>query len=418
MAVRYVILIILLLSSALYCRSQELTDIDEELAEPFNPVDSILVIEKADTLPSTSPVEPSDTVAAPKKDNFIKAFIRQLIGGNADKTFEKPIDFSFAVTPSYTREASFGIGGMITGLYRLDHTDSIMQPSDVSFIANASLTGFYNFMLKGNTNFKGRHSRLIYDVAFSNKPLDFWGISYDACVSNAMIKYTRRQLKFNADYIYKISSALYVGATLNLNYSFISSIDDMSYLQGQKDSYFFTGVGLSLQYDTRDFVLNPSRGLYFMLKEVVYPRPFGNAGKTYFSTTLIFDYYCKLWKGGVLAVDLYGLYNGDDVPWPLRAELGAGGARMRGYYAGRYTDNNQVNLQLELRQRIYGRLGAVVWGGCGTVFPSFSGFKWSHLLFNYGLGLRFEFKHNVNLRVDYGFGKHTGGFVFSVAEAF
>ena len=71
---------------------------------------------------------------------------------------------------------------------------------------------------------------------------------------------------------------------------------------------------------------------------------------------------------------------------------------VRGYYAGRYTDNNQVNLQLELRQRIYGRLGAVVWGGCGTVFPSFRGFKWSHLLFNYGLGLRFEFKHNVNLR--------------------
>ena len=56
MAVRYVILIILLLSSALYCRSQELTDVDEELAEPFNPVDSILVIEEADTLPSTSPV--------------------------------------------------------------------------------------------------------------------------------------------------------------------------------------------------------------------------------------------------------------------------------------------------------------------------------------------------------------------------
>ena len=119
-----------------------------------------------------------------------------------------------------------------------------------------------------------------------------------------------------------------------------------------------------------------------------------------------------------MAVDLYGQYNGENVPWPLRAELGAGGARMRGYYAGRYTDNNQVNLQIELRQHIYGRLGAVVWGGCGTVFPSFNGLKWSHLLYNYGLGLRFEFKHNVNLRVDYGFGKQTGGFVFSVAEAF
>ena len=32
--------------------------------------------------------------------------------------------------------------------------------------------------------------------------------------------------------------------------------------------------------------------------------------------------------------------------------------------------------------------------------------------------LRIEFKHNVNTRVDYGFGKDTGGFVFNFAEAF
>ena len=37
---------------------------------------------------------------------------------------------------------------------------------------------------------------------------------------------------------------------------------------------------------------------------------------------------------------------------------------------------------------------------------------------NYGLGLRVEFKHNVNIRIDYGFGKDTGGFVFQFAEAF
>ena len=287
MRVQLTILMILLLSCSLLCRAQETKEINTTFVEPVEPVDSL------QPLPATV-----DTAVVPKKENFLKAFIRQLLGGNKDKTFEKPIDFSFAIAPSYTREASFGIGGMITGLYRLDRTDSVMQPSDVSFIANASLTGFYNFMLKGNTNFKGNRSRLIYDVAFSNKPLDFWGISYDACATNAMIKYTRRQLKFNTDYTYKISSAFYIGATLNLNYSYISSIDDISYLQGQKDSYFLTGVGLSLQYDTRDFVLNPRSGIYVMLKEVVYPGVLGNAGQNYFSTTLIFNYYCKLWRDG------------------------------------------------------------------------------------------------------------------------
>lgn len=354
----------------------------------------------------------------PRKENVLKRFIGQLIGGNKDKTFEKPIDFSFMIAPSYNREASFGLGAVVTGLYRLDRSDSIMQPSDIQFFANASLTGCYSFILKGNNNFKYNKSRLTYDILFQNKPLDFWGISYDACSVNPMTYYTRRQLKFTADYVYKITPAFHMGASLNINYSFISKIGDISYLEGQKESYFFTGLGVSLQYDTRDFILNPSKGFYIMLKEMIYPRPFGNAGSNTFSTTLIADYYQKLWKGSVLAFDLYGQYNGTNVPWPLRAELGAGGIRMRGYYGGRYIDNNQINIQMELRQRIYSRIGAAVWVGCGTVFPSFKELKGSDLLINYGIGLRFEFKHNVNLRVDYGFGKKTGGFVFAIAEAF
>lgn len=91
---------------------------------------------------------------------------------------------------------------------------------------------------------------------------------------------------------------------------------------------------------------------------------------------------------------------------------------MRGYYGGRYMDCNQITAQLELMQHIYSRIGCVVWVGDGTVFQSFNKMELKHILPNYGLGLRIEFKHNVNLRVDYGFGKDTAGFVFQFAEAF
>lgn len=37
---------------------------------------------------------------------------------------------------------------------------------------------------------------------------------------------------------------------------------------------------------------------------------------------------------------------------------------------------------------------------------------------NFGIGLRFEFKHNVNARIDYGFGRHTSGLLFAIGEAF
>ncbi len=407
---RAVVMLIVLL---MVCDGVAQTVVPDVPTSTVDGVEAAAVVTHAEDVPVDSV-----NVESPHKDNIFKKFIKQLVGGNKDRTFERPIDFSFAILPSYSKEASFGIGGVITGLYRIDRTDSVMPPSDTQIFANISLTGQYSFIFKGNNLFKGNRSRLTYDLAFQNKPLDFWGISYDACAVNPKGSYTRRHIKLESDYLYKVIPGFHVGAALYMRYTYLSKISDISYLQGQQESYFFTGLGASVVYDTRDFIPNPQRGFYIMLRELVYPRPLGSAGQNIFSTTLIADYYQRMWKGSVLAIDLYGQYNGTDVPWPLRAELGAGGSRMRGYYGGRYIDNNMMTAQLELRQHIYKRVGATAWVGCGTVFPSFKELQASDFLINYGVGFRFEFKHNVNLRVDLGFGKDTYAVVFNMSEAF
>ena len=179
-----------------------------------------------------------------------------------------------------------------------------------------------------------------------------------------------------------------------------------------------TGLGASLVYDTRDFIPNPKRGLYVSLRELIYPTFLGTAQKTVFTTSLTIDYFQPLWKDAVLAFDLYGIYTGKDTPWPLRAELGEDGSRMRGYYAGRYIDNNMLNGQMELRQKVYKRIGVAAWVGYGGVFPSFDKLQWDMLKINYGAGVRFELKHNVNLRLDFGFGRDTFAVVFNMGEAF
>ena len=346
-----------------------------------------------------------------------RGFWRQLFHGNEDHTFDKKFDVSFIAAPSYTRESSFGIGGLASGLYRLDRTDSLMQPSDVSIVGNVALSGLYMVGVSGNNYFKGNRSRLSYDVTFANKPLYFWGIDYADCAANPAIDYTRRKISIDLQYFYTIFDEFKVGARIDFSHAKISSIEDESYLQGQKRSYTFTGVGASLQYDTRDFIPNPQRGIYVMADVTLYPQFMSNYDKSPVRTTFIFDFYHSLWSGGVIATDIYGRFNGKDSPWALREELG-GGYRMRGYYAGRYIDNSIVSCQAELRQRIYKRIGCTVWGGCGTVFPRLSEFEWKNILPSYGLGFRWEFKHRVNIRVDYGFGKHTSGFIFNINEAF
>lgn len=373
----------------------------------------------SEALPAVSDsisVSVSDSVA-PKKDNIIKKFFRQLLQGNKDRTFEKPIDISFAAYPTYTTESSLGIGAMVSGLYRTNKVDSTLLPSDVKLQASISLTGQYSVSIEGH-NFFDRRQRLSYALKFENKPLDFWGISYDACAVNPVSNYTRQELSLEVDYKYMVFPNFYVGGILDVNYNNITKIADVAYLQGQNKWYYLTGVGVSLTYDTRNSITNPTGGVHVTLQELIYPRPLGTAGKSIFSTTFIGNYYQRLWKGSVLAFDLYGEYNGTDVPWPLRPEIGEGSSRMRGFYRGCYIDNNMLSAQMELRQHIYSRFGAVVWVGCGTVFPSFKELRGSDLLFNYGLGIRFEFKHNVNLRVDYGFGRETGGLVVTLSEAF
>ena len=54
----------------------------------------------------------------------------------------------------------------------------------------------------------------------------------------------------------------------------------------------------------------------------------------------------------------------------------------------------------------------------GNVFTSPGHFRGKDILANGGIGLRVELKHNVNGRIDFGFGRNTCGFVFAIGEAF
>jgi hypothetical protein len=352
------------------------------------------------------------------RQNKFLSYLDGLVGGNVDRSFEKKIDLNFIVMPSYTREGSFGLGGGVTGLYRLDKTDSIMQPSDITIIANATINGVLSLQTYGNTHFPGRRLRFSHKLEYAYSPLNFWGISYDACSTNPMINYTRNQVDLNTDLVYLLRGPFNVGAALDFVYSYITKMDNWNYLEGQNREFLFTGVGVSLQYDTRDFIPNPRKGMNLVLRGSIRPNFLSSYGKTLYNASLIFNYYVPMWKGSMLAFDFYGCYNSPDSPWPLKQKLGAGGIRMRGYYGGRYIDNNMLSAQVEYRQHIYSRLGCAFWVGGASVFPTFSSFDIKDVLPNYGIGLRIELKHNVNGRIDYGFGKGTGGFVFSIGEAF
>lgn len=354
---------------------------------------------------------------APRKKPFLRRVVDYFGESTIDKTFEKKIDFTFAGGPSYSKNTSFGIGLLAAGLYRLDRTDSITAPSDISIFANVSVSGFYALGVTGNNIFAHNKRRINYTVMFASAPRSFWGIGYDAGRNNPESTYSEKRYLVEGRYLHEFLPHTYIGGLVSFEHTKGLKFTEPAYLRGEKLKYTATGIGAILEYDSRDFIPNPFRGVYVSFQETLFPKGLGNCGKTLWRTTFTADAYQRVWKDGVLAADLYAVFNTDGTPWPMLARMG-GSQRMRGYYQGRYTDNDMITFQVELRQRIWRRIGCTFWGGAGNVFSDLERFDWSETLPNYGVGLRWELKKRVNVRLDYGFGKKTSGFLLSINEAF
>lgn len=352
-----------------------------------------------------------------KKPNILHRLVNYFEGSTVDRTFEKKIDFTFAGGPSYSKNTSLGIGVLASGLYRIDRTDSVTQPSNITIFGNVSISGFYALGVTGNTIWARNRQRVDYSVSFSSAPRSLWGIGYDAGRNNEESTYVEKNYSVEGRYLYGILPDLFIGGLWSFQHTKGRKFTNEAYLYGQKQHYTATGIGAVLEYDSRDFIPNPYKGVYVSFQETFFPKGLGNCGQSLWRTTFTADYYQRVWKGGVVAADFYAEFNSNGTPWPLLARLG-GSYRMRGYYQGRYTDNNMTTLQVELRQRIWRRIGCAAWVGAGNVFPELSKFDWSHTLPNYGVGLRWELKKRVNIRMDYGFGRKTSGFLLNINEAF
>ncbi len=357
-----------------------------------------------------------------KTPQWLREYLSSLMQGNIDKTREKRVDISFAATPSYTREAGLGIGAAATGLYRMDMNDTLPNPSDFFLSVNASFNRFYVLTFKGNNLFPDNRSRLSYKLEVYRKNLDFWGINSEETARNPKSKYNRQQIDLQAEYVYRVNRRFYAGLQIRANYTDAKDVRNPEYLLNERSCYYVTGLGISFEFDTRDNLITPTRGVHLAYKPMIYPKGLGNSPATFFSHTFTANGYIRLWKGALLALDWYAKLNTEKTPWTMREMLASDGIRMRGYYMGSTIDNSQISAQIEYRQHLWRRLGFVLWTGNATLFSSLKDIKdheikpeWLH---NFGIGLRIEFKHNVNARIDYGFGQGTSGIVFAIGEAF
>lgn len=352
-----------------------------------------------------------------KKKSLLTRFLDYFNDANKNKEHKK-FDFSIIGGPHYSTDTKLGIGLVAAGLYRANANDTLLPPSNVSLFGDVSTVGFYMLGIRGTHIFPQDKYRADYTIYFYSFPCKFWGMGYDMGDDDSNKSDMKRwQARFKASFLFHLGDNLYLGPMVSYDYVIGRRIERPELLNGMDQHTWNIGAGFSAVYDTRDVLTYPHRGFYINLSQCFRPRFMGN-DYAFSTTELQVDAYQRVWKGAILAEDFRTMLNFGNPSWGMMALLGNSNS-MRGYYEGRYRDKHKMEAQVELRQHVWKRNSLTTWVGAGTVFHKFSEMRSRHFLPNFGIGYRWEFKKNVNVRLDYGFGKAgQTGFLFSINEAF
>lgn len=368
----------------------------------------------------------SNSALAEEKKSWFDSTLETL--GLNDNTFDesKLIDFSVIPGPFYNPEMSFGIGLSAVGLYRGDSDDKETQLSSLVINGFGSANGSFGAAIENKTFFKKDKIRL-YITANTYRAVEtYYGVGYETNKNDKNAQDYKRDLyEISPTLLYNILPHTFIGGGAHLNYTEANNVESPSNKQvvtndelSFSNSYKIIGVTLKAFHDSRDFTLNAKKGRLIDLSYTYYEKSLGSDANFRKITVEWAEYYSIDKKSkNILAFQFKTEANSGEVPWDQYAKVG-GSKGLRGYYEGRYRDNNVLHSQLEFRHKIKRPHGVVAWVGGAMTGESYSELRHSQVLKNFGVGYRLEVKERVNVRFDYGIGDGESGFYMNISEAF
>lgn len=362
------------------------------------------------------------THAQIRKPGILSRYINSLINDTSD--IRRP-QFLIYPTVAYAPETSweFGLSSVFVFYANRDTTHRLSEINAFTFITLEQQYGlWFDHALYSQDNNWFSLGRL----RFQSFPLLYFGIGMEtpaehlAQVNANLIQIKERVLR-------KIGGALYGG--LEVDYQNLSSVNFIprntefnQYPLGREGSSNL-GLGAGILYDTRHNILNVRHGFFSELAFLHYDDAWGS---DFVFTSVISDtrFYRPMNERDVLALQLLGQFNVGNTPFNQLAMLG-GESIMRGYYSGRYRDQNQIAMQAEYRLlplplNFTKRLGAAVFAGAGTVFNDRKEAILKKFVWSAGGGLRFLLfpKKDIFTRFDVAFTEEGRGFYIFIGEAF
>ncbi len=343
-------------------------------------------------------------------------------------SYSNPSDstkFKICALPSmfYSPETRLGFGGFVYSYFNSSKSGLINKKSNAQSYLSYTINKQFSFENDYQIWLKNNKYYLTGALDYSRFPEFFYGTSNDTKESDRiMISFD--VVKFQSKNLIQLEKGFYGGIyfqyqnLFNQNTKLKSSMAMMCELIPGGMGFNASGIGPIFIYDKRDNPLNPATGGYLETSLQYFDKPISSPYKF---TSFIFDVrkYNTLFKKLIWNGSAYIFLNKGEVPYRMLATIG--GARfLRGYYRGRFRDNNMIVLQQEFRMPIYKWFGLAIFGGVGSVAKNVKDFSKNEIHYDYGVGIRLRInkKENTNLRLDYGITKDSQGIYLIFAEAF
>ncbi|MBK9450947.1 MAG: BamA/TamA family outer membrane protein [Bacteroidetes bacterium] len=324
-------------------------------------------------------------------------------------------------TIGFAPETRLYFGAVALFTLRFWQDDSLTRLSSAK--AEVSYTLNKQLITEVGWNLFTRKNKLAFDglVGFRKFPENYWGIGA-AMPKTAVERVDMTRLEVEARGLRSIRNNMYLGMRLKMQNVFKVVPDSGGSIETLQppgyDGGFSMGIGPAFSLDTRDNPLNPKKGIYLSLSSLGFGRFVGSEfGFT--RTEVDLRKYLRPFPRHVLAVQCYTLLQTGTPPLRLLGLVGSD-REMRGYYQGRYRDQNLLAFQAEYRMPLFWRFGLTAFVGAGEVWNWNNPYQMEVFKFTTGGGLRFlmDKKDNVNLRLDFAVGNGTTGFYVAFGEAF
>ncbi|BAV04641.1 Surface antigen [Filimonas lacunae] len=260
-------------------------------------------------------------------------------------------------------------------------------------------------------------------MGYVNNNERIWGFGNKTMSAADFEKVTYTRLYLQTSFTRQIKNKLFAGLNLNVSktYDVVGTIKDSNLLAGQpgENGYLVIGLGPTIIWDKRDHPLNTRSGWYGELAATHYMQ---SVGSDFSYTEYLGDIrkYFPLRDSSVLAFQGYALLTGGTVPWREKARMG-NSMIMRGYFSGRFRDNQYAAAQAEYRKPVHRWVTLAVFAAAGQVQHTVGNFNISDTKFAGGIGMRVlaNKSKRIYLRFDYAVSSDkTSGFYFKVGEAF